>query len=100
MTLHFIEHHTAGTADRAELSSAGVADFSQARVFNLFCNGRTVIDGLDIVRQVGENHPLVRKIKGLEPNRGWSRTGARAERPGQAAAGVRRCDPLCDGDGD
>jgi len=37
-------------------------------VFNVFCNGRTIIDGLDIVRQAGEHHPLVHKIKGLEPN--------------------------------
>jgi len=68
VTLHFIEHHAAGTADRADLPGAGVAESSQARVFNVFCNGRTVIDGLDIVKQVGENHPLVRKIRGLEPN--------------------------------
>ena len=27
-----------------------------------------VLDGLDIVKQVGENRPLVRKIEGLEPN--------------------------------
>lgn len=66
MTLHFIEHHAAGVADRAAVS--GTSESSQARVFNVFCNGRTVIDGLDIVKQVGENHPLVRKIKGLEPN--------------------------------
>jgi len=38
------------------------------RVFSVFCNGRTVVEGLDIVKQVGENRPLVRKIKGLEPN--------------------------------
>lgn len=68
VTLHFIEHHAAGIADRAPLSGGNVAESSQDRVFNVFCNGRTVIDGLDIVKQVGENHPLVRKIKGLEPN--------------------------------
>jgi len=27
-----------------------------------------VISSVDIVKQVGENRPLVRKIKGLEPN--------------------------------
>jgi hypothetical protein len=67
VTLHFIEHHAADSADRAAMPAAG-GESSQDRVFNVFCNGRTVIDGLDIVKQVGEHHPLVRKIKGLEPN--------------------------------
>lgn len=68
VTLYFIEHHAADTFDRAAVPTAGSAAASQDRVFNVFCNGRTVIDGLDIVKQVGENRPLVRKIKGLEPN--------------------------------
>jgi hypothetical protein len=67
VTLYFIEHHAAGSGDRALLAAAGNGS-SEARAFNVFCNGRTVIDGLDIVKQVGEHHPLVRKIKGLEPN--------------------------------
>lgn len=66
-TLYFIEHHAAGSADRAAMATAS-NESSKERVFNVFCNGRTVIDGLDIVKQVGEHHPLVRKIKGLEPN--------------------------------
>jgi len=68
VTLHFIEHHAAGSADRAAVPTAGTGESSQDRVFNVFCNGRTVIDSLDIVKQVGEHRPLVRKIKGLEPN--------------------------------
>jgi len=68
VTLHFIEHHAADTFDRAAVPAAGSAAASQDRVFNVFCNGKTVIDGLDIVKEVGENQPLVRKIKGLEPN--------------------------------
>jgi hypothetical protein len=68
VTLHFIEHHAAGVADRAPMAGAGADESSQERVFNVFCNGKSVIDRLDIVKQVGENHPYVRKIKGLEPN--------------------------------
>lgn len=67
VTLYFIEHHAAGSADRALISTAE-DESSEGRVFDVFCNGRTVIGGLDIVKQVGEHHPLVRKIKGLEPN--------------------------------
>jgi len=67
VTLHFIEHHTADSFDRvAPPGASGAA--RQERVFNVFCNGKTIIDGLDIVKEVGENRPLVRKIKGLTPN--------------------------------
>lgn len=68
VTLHFIEHHAADTFDRVALPSAQAGPTSEDRVFNVFCNGRTVIDGLDIVKQVGENRPLVRRVKSLEPN--------------------------------
>ena len=68
VTLHFIEHHAADTVDRVALPSAQTALAAEDRVFNVFCNGETVINGLDIVQQVGENRPLVRKIKSLEPN--------------------------------
>jgi hypothetical protein len=37
-------------------------------VFNVFCNGKTILANLNILEQAGENRPLVRKIKGLEPN--------------------------------
>jgi hypothetical protein len=68
VTLYFIEHHAADTFDRAAVPAAASGAASQDRVFDVFCNGRTVIAGLDIVKEVGEHRPLVRKIKGLEPN--------------------------------
>ena len=67
-TLHFIERHAAGSYDRVAPATGRSGSDSQERVFNVFCNGKTVISGLDIVKQVGNNHPLVKKIKGLEPN--------------------------------
>jgi Malectin domain len=70
VTLHFIEHHDgpggAGAAQRPEADASGSA--SQDRVFNVFCNGKTILANLNILDQVGENHPLVRKVKGLTPN--------------------------------
>jgi len=57
VTLRFIEHH-----------SAEVAPAGEDRVFNVFCNGKTVVSSLNIVDEVGENRPLVRTIKGVEPN--------------------------------
>lgn len=67
VTLYFIEHHAAGNADRAATPSTG-KESSGELMFDVFCNGRTVIGGLDIVKQAGEHHPLIRKIKGLDPN--------------------------------
>jgi hypothetical protein len=62
VTLHFIEHHASGL--RANASGAASAD----RVFNVFCNGKTILANLSISGQAGENRPFVRKVKGLEPN--------------------------------
>jgi len=57
VTLHFIDH---GNAARNATT--------EQRVFNVFCNGKTVLSKLNILDEVGENRPLVRRIKGLEPN--------------------------------
>jgi len=65
VTLHFIEHHA---APGAELPQSNAGGNPEERVFNVFCNGKTILSKLNIVDEVGENHPLVRKIKGLEPN--------------------------------
>ena len=66
VTLHFIEHH--GTPGNAEIPQSDATSSSQDRVFNVFCNGKTVLAKLNILDEVGENKPLTRKIKGLEPN--------------------------------
>jgi Malectin domain len=60
VTLHFIEHHGAAASTSAPAA--------QDRVFNVFCNGKTIVSNLNIVDEAGENRPLVRKVKGLEPN--------------------------------
>ena len=62
VTLHFIEHH--GDVAGRNAGAAG----SEDRVFNVFCNGKTILSNLDIFKQAGENHPLVRVVRGLEPN--------------------------------
>ncbi|HUJ94389.1 MAG TPA: malectin domain-containing carbohydrate-binding protein [Terriglobales bacterium] len=67
VTLYFIEHRTgSGAQDRSTVPGAnsGLED----RVFNVFCNGKTILENLDIAEQTGMNRPLVRKIKGLEPD--------------------------------
>jgi hypothetical protein len=66
VTLHFIEHNAA--PGNAEIQQNDGSSSPQDRVFNVFCNGKTVLAKLNILDEVGENRPLVRKIKGLEPN--------------------------------
>jgi len=66
VTLHFIEHHAA--AGNAEIPQSDGSGSTQDRVFNVFCNGKTVLAKLNILDEVGDNRPLVRKIRGLEPN--------------------------------
>ncbi|HET9305119.1 MAG TPA: malectin domain-containing carbohydrate-binding protein [Candidatus Sulfotelmatobacter sp.] len=66
VTLHFIEHNPAESRSRG--GAPGPEIESADRVFNVFCNGKTILANLNIVDEVGENRPLVRKIKGLEPN--------------------------------
>ena len=66
VTLHFIEHHAA--PESVNLPQGKEATSSQERVFNVFCNGKTIVAKLNILDEAGENRPLVRKIKGLEPN--------------------------------
>lgn len=65
VTLHFIEHHAgAGNASRSDNSDASPTE----RVFNVFCNGKAILPNLNISQQTGENRPLVRTVRGLEPN--------------------------------
>jgi hypothetical protein len=58
ITLHFIERN----------SAFGAAEKTEDRTFDVFCNGKAILRNVDIMHEVGENRPLVLKIKGLEPN--------------------------------
>ncbi len=68
VTLHFIEHRASAENPDRNASAEADGTESEGRVFNVFCNGKTVLANLNIAQEAGENHPLVRKIKGLEPN--------------------------------
>jgi hypothetical protein len=69
VTLHFIERHDgAENAGRSATPEAGPEAVSEGSVFNVFCNGKTILSNLNILEQAGENRPLVRKVKGLQSN--------------------------------
>jgi hypothetical protein len=61
ITLHFIERQSAGTA---ESPSGNFEDWT----FDVFCNGKAILRTVNIRDRVGENRPLVVKIKGLAPS--------------------------------
>lgn len=61
ITLHFVERRR---AERNELATSGRDD----RTFNIFCNGRAILSNLNLTDEAGENRPLVKRIRGVEPN--------------------------------
>jgi len=62
ITFHFIERNNAvGAAET-------LGGDSEDRTFDVFCNGKAILRKVNIHDRVGENRPLVMKIKGLEPN--------------------------------
>ena len=67
VVLHFMEHRLQRPAQSAggAVESAGT---TEPRIFDVFCSGRRIVNHLEILDQVGENQPLVRKIGNLEPN--------------------------------
>ncbi len=69
LTLHFIERHNGlGNSDPAQPNALAALSNKRDRVFNVFCNGKTILGNLNIFREAGENHPLVKRIFGLVPN--------------------------------
>ncbi len=67
VTLYFIEHRPGNGPDRNAVPAADPRR-AEDRVFNVLCNGKAILANLNILEETGENRPLVRRIKGLEPN--------------------------------
>ena len=38
------------------------------RLFSVFCNGKTILRDVNLIKEAGANRPLLRKVNGLEPN--------------------------------
>ena len=69
VNLYFIEHHARyGDGDRSPAPAGDSGIARQDRMFNVFCNGKTILANMSIAEQVGEDRPLVRKVRGLESN--------------------------------
>jgi hypothetical protein len=69
LTLYFIEHGLHATGEAGFANTAYERDKSRSgRVFDVFCNGKAIVRHLNIAEEAGNNRPVIRKIKGLEPN--------------------------------
>jgi hypothetical protein len=65
-TFYFVERRF----DAANRDRYGDADANPqgGRLFSVFCNGKVILRDLDLIKLAGENHPVVRRVSGLEPN--------------------------------
>lgn len=69
VTLHFIEHRfDAANRDRYGDALADTPGGPSGRLFSVFCNGKVIVRNLDLIKEAGENRPLMRRVTGLEPN--------------------------------
>ena len=69
VVLHFIERRiSASRSEGIATDSSGGEPASQGRVFNVFCNGKAIVQNLNIRNEASENQPLIRKISGVEAN--------------------------------
>jgi hypothetical protein len=69
LTLYFIEHGLPATRDSGLRNTADERDQTRSgRIFDVFSNGQTIVRHLHIAEEAGNNRPLIRKIRGLEPN--------------------------------
>jgi hypothetical protein len=65
-TFYFIEHRF-DSANHDRYADT-LSDVRGGRLFSVFCNGKVILSDLDLIREVGANHPMKRRVRGLVPN--------------------------------
>jgi hypothetical protein len=68
VVLHFIGRHLSDAEPTGSATGEEESGTPNAWIFDVFCNGKTIVRHLDLLSEAGEDHPLVRTISGLEPN--------------------------------
>jgi len=63
LTLYFIEHGPSANHDASSPESV-----TGTRVFDVFCNRKLLLHNLNLAKEAGRSHALVKKFSGLEPN--------------------------------
>lgn len=65
VVLHFAARHN-GPGEPAPASAEATAHVSH--VFNVFCNGRVLVENFDLGKEAGKTDVVVRRFAGIEPN--------------------------------
>ena len=65
LMLHFAARHGNPGEARSQAEDAGDRE---PRVFNVFCNGKTLLENFDLSKEAGKNDVAVRRFAGIEPN--------------------------------
>ena len=66
VTLHLIHRGIQRRIPGPAVSPSGNA--SEERLFDVFCDGKAILRRMNLRQEAGKNHPVVRRISGLEPN--------------------------------
>lgn len=67
LVLHFIEHRQRGH-ETISGDDPTAPETTESRVFDVYCNGKRIVNRLNIYQEVGKNRPLLRTVANLEPN--------------------------------
>ncbi len=65
VSLYFAARHGEGE-QRSPSSSDGKS--ATAHVFNVFCNGKALLQNFDLLKEAREKEAVIKKMAGLEPN--------------------------------
>jgi hypothetical protein len=65
VSLYFAARHGEGE-QRSPSSSDGKS--ATAHVFNVFCNGKALLQNFDLLKEAREKEAVIKKVAGLEPN--------------------------------
>jgi malectin (di-glucose binding ER protein) len=67
IVLHFVERRF-GTGNQINDAGSPQVDAGSVRVFNVFCNGKSLLKDFEILKESRGSQPLIKKFTGLEPN--------------------------------
>ena len=66
-TFHFIEHRF-DASNRDRYQDSAEPGKARGRLFSVFCNGKAILQNVDLIQEAGQNRPLIREVSGLQPN--------------------------------
>jgi hypothetical protein len=65
---YLLRLHFAARRNSADATALPARMGSEARVFNVFCNGKALLQDFDLYREARQTDVIIRKFDGIEPN--------------------------------